>query len=512
MDDHDVPGASTATKPKRPLFKKRKVKSASKPATAATGSADQGDGVSTTINLDEEEDDGLDLFKRSKDFFPVFVKDQEEELATETQKSEESSDRKRRKISPSANCASPNSDLYDVSEDEKQRIRIRRDERPLTPPPTKDKSLLNSSRRRSGQRDVGKGKANASPTSITPSKGAPAKPVPSSSIVISDSDDDYVPRPTASRKPPVGDKDLVASLARTEQQPNNTTPIEIDDDLEEVAPATDGPEDEDNEFAHFVVAARERRENQKAARAAAESVRGTKPVEERIIQVFVTSRLPPPKMNPVVFNTVMRKPIKVLRDTVVAFSAARGRPLTDEEKKGAFLVWKDSRLYSSSTLMSLGVMPDAHGGFSKTGSGNTNDGVTVDGQLHFELFTEEIYAEWMQQLEKQRHKDLYQTISDDEGETGQRPATDGQNEAQGQDGKSSEKIRIFLKAKNFDQVKASARADTEISELVAAFRNVRKIPGDKEVIIMFDGDKLAESDTVGDAGIEDRDVVDVLIK
>lgn len=307
-------------------------------------------------------------------------------------------------------------------------------------------------------------------------------------------------------------KEPIGSPTPTKQQANNAKPIEIDDDLEEVAPATESLDDEDNEFAHFVVAARERRENQKAVRAAAESVRGTKPVDERIIQVFVTSRLPPPKMKPVVLNTVMRKPIKVLRDTVVAFSASRGRPLTEEEQKGAFLVWKDSRLYSSSTLMSLGVVPDAHGGFSKTGSGNANDGVTVDGQLHFELFTEEIYAEWMQQLEKQRQKDLYQTISDDEGETGQKPAADGQDEAQGQDGKSSEKIRIFLKAKNLDQVKASAKADTEISELVAAFRNVRKIPADKQVVIMFDGDKLAETDTVGDAGIEDKDVVDVLIK
>ncbi|TLD05117.1 uncharacterized protein PgNI_09626 [Pyricularia grisea] len=512
MDDHDVPQASTAAKPKRPLFKKRKVKSASKPAPNATASAEQGDGISTTINLDDDEDDDLDLFKRSKDFFPVFVKDQEEELAAETHKLEESNDRKRRKISSSADCASPKSDLYDVSEDEKERIRMRRDERPLTPPPTKDKSLLNSSGRRSGQRDLGKSKATASPTSATPSRRAPARPAPSSSMVISDSDDDYVPRPTASRKPPAGTKDPVGSPTRTEQQANNTTPIEIDDDLEEVAPATDGPDDDDNEFAHFVVAARERRENQKAARSAAESASGTKPIEERTIQIFVTSRLPPPQMKPVVFNTVMRKPIKLLRDTAVAFSASRGRPLTDEEEKGAFLVWKDSRLYSSSTLMSLGVVPDAHGCFSKTGPGNVNDGVTVDGQLHFELFTEEIYAEWMQQLERQRQKDLYQTISDDEGEIGRNPTIDGQDEAQVQDGRSSEKIRIFLKAKNLEQVKASARADTGISELVAAFRNVRKIPADKEVIIMFDGDKLAEGDTVGDAGIEDKDVVDVLIK
>ncbi|TLS29994.1 hypothetical protein PpBr36_03508 [Pyricularia pennisetigena] len=510
MDDHDVPETSTASKPKRPLFKKRKVKSGTKSAPDATGTTGQSDGVSTTINLDED-DDGLDLFKRSKDFFPVFVKDREEELAAETQKSEESSDRKRRKISPSADGTSPKSDLYDVSEDEKERIRMRRDEKPLTPPPTKDKSLLTSSGRRSAQCDLGKGKATASPTSATPSRRASVRPAPSSSIVISDSDDDYVPRPTASRKPPAGTKDPAASPTRTEQQATTTTPIEIDDHLEEVAPATDGPDDEDNEFAHFVVAARERRENQKAARAAAESARGTKPIEERTIQVFVTSRLPPPKMHPVVINTVMRKPIKILRDTVVAFSASRGRPLTDEEEKGAFLVWKDRRLYGSSTLMSLGVMPDAHGDFSKTGPGHANDGVTVNGQLHFELFTEEIYAEWMQQLERQRQKDLYQTISD-EGEPGQNPAADGQDETQAQDVKSSEKIRIFLKAKNLDQVKASAKADTEISELVAAFRNVRKIPADKEVVIMFDGDKLAENDTVGDAGIEDRDVVDVLVK
>lgn len=503
---------STAPKPKRPLFKKRKVKPASNPAPNLAG---LGDEPAAATNLDEEDDDGLELFKRSKDFFPVFLKDRDEELAAERQLSD-CADRKRRKISPSPGRPSPQSDLYDVSDEEKERMRQRQDERPLTPPPTKNKNSFGSSGRRSGPRDSdkGKGKEIASPASLaaTPSRRAPAmRANENSSIVISDSDDYYTPNTTANTRRFAASEDLEVPPSRDNPTNDKTAPIEIDDDIEEVTPAT-GPDEEDGEFAHFVIAARERRAKHKAAFDAAASNKKSKLVDERTVQIFITSRLPPPEMAPVIFKTVMRKKIQLLLDTVLSFSASKGRPLTDEESSGAFLVWKDRRLYGATTLMSLGIEPNSNGEFSKTGHGNVNDGVTIDGQLHFELFTEKIYAEYMQDVERQRQKDLYQTISDDEGGASQKQAAVRQGEAQRKEGENPAKIRICLKAKNFDQVKTSALADTEIGELVAAFRNVRKIPADKEIIIMFDGDKLAESDTVGHVGIEDRDAVDVLIR
>ena len=54
--------------------------------------------------------------------------------------------------------------------------------------------------------------------------------------------------------------------------------------------------------------------------------------------------------------------------------------------------------------------------------------------------------------------------------------------------------------------------DTTFKRLVGAFRKVRKISPDKEVFIMFEGERIDPEQTMGGLDIEDQENFDAHIK
>ena len=53
---------------------------------------------------------------------------------------------------------------------------------------------------------------------------------------------------------------------------------------------------------------------------------------------------------------------------------------------------------------------------------------------------------------------------------------------------------------------------TLISKICHAFRTQNKISGDKEVYLLFDGDRLPLEGAIGETEISDLDTLDVFIK
>ncbi len=53
---------------------------------------------------------------------------------------------------------------------------------------------------------------------------------------------------------------------------------------------------------------------------------------------------------------------------------------------------------------------------------------------------------------------------------------------------------------------------TKILRIQGAFRQARNVEADRDVFLMFDGDKLSAEDTVADTDISDLDHIDVHVK
>lgn len=62
------------------------------------------------------------------------------------------------------------------------------------------------------------------------------------------------------------------------------------------------------------------------------------------------------------------------------------------------------------------------------------------------------------------------------------------------------------------QIQANSSQDTTFERIANNFRTVHKIPDDKQITLMWDGDALEPSDVVRDTEIEDMESIEVHIK
>lgn len=53
---------------------------------------------------------------------------------------------------------------------------------------------------------------------------------------------------------------------------------------------------------------------------------------------------------------------------------------------------------------------------------------------------------------------------------------------------------------------------TFVSKMINAFRTQNEVSSEKEVNLMFDGEKLSPGTTVGDTELSDMDTLDVFVK
>ncbi|KKY30136.1 hypothetical protein UCDDA912_g09930 [Diaporthe ampelina] len=501
-------------------FKKKKtfafLKSASKPTPSLESTGNQ---------LEQEaggDDDELDLFRRSRDFFPMVVQEQEHRQATPEERSEEQdrfsqastqspspASSKRRKLSPPTHM----DDFRDTEEDLYG---------PPTPPRRVTKSRSASPRKAHIKRPTpspakAKGKermpAVHSDVLLTPTRSSSNQPYANEVITLDDEDDGAVEElhagtpALATTASTTASKD-VSRILREEETPSPGS-ITIDDSDDDVFENTNDPPDKDDPFAHFIQRAREREAAAKAEAAAAAAAsrsemqpstpegaprKGREPVIE--VKVFVQSRIAKfPDVGPFGAKRGMSQNLGVIRRTFLLWLRKLGHPVSEDDEANIFFTWKRRKIYDVSTGVSLGWNPSV----AEDSSSSSTPGFTKGGVL-LEAWTQEDFDEWLAEEERQRmmkRGDLVEDVSDDEPVEEQVDNT---------------KIRISIKEKDQEPFKVAVYVDMQIRLLAPAIRKMRKIPNDREIKLRYEGEWLDEDTTVKEADIEDLCTVEMYLR
>ncbi|KAJ0115500.1 hypothetical protein J7T55_012780 [Diaporthe amygdali] len=501
-------------------FKKKKAFAFLKSATKPAPSLDLEDG---RFNKEaDEDDDGLDLFRRSRDFFPVVVKEQENRQATPEEKREEYKrfsqqstqspsppSSKRRKLSSPAHVEysrDTEEDLYG----------------PPTPPRRVTKSPSPSLRKphlKQSTPSPAKGKGKERMPSVqrdtlpTPTRSNSNQPPANKVIALDDDDEEDVFKEVPTEKSAVARRtgtrtsnDVPAPL---EEETPSPGPITIDDSDDDVFENPTEPEDDDP-FAHFIERAREREAAAKAEAAAAASAsrpeiqpstpegapyKRREPMIE--VKVFVQSRMARfPELGPFGAKRGMNQNLGVIRRTFLLWLRKMGRSVSGEDEAAIFLTWKRRKIYDVSTGVSLGWNPSV----AEDPSSSSSTSGFVRGGVLLEAWTQEDFDEWIAEEERERmmqRGDLVEDVPDDE------PVEEQVDDA---------KVRISIKEKDQKPFNLSVDKDMEIRLLVPAIRKIKKIPNDREIKLRYEGEWLEGNITVGEADIEDFCTVEMYLR
>lgn len=234
------------------------------------------------------------------------------------------------------------------------------------------------------------------------------------------------------------------------------------------------------------------------------------PSTDSILQILITSDIP--NTTPLI---VSRKLGQRLKDVRLAWISRQ--LLSSDAKDGIFLTWRLKRLFDVTTCRSLGVTVEPDGRVMVKGDLLGDD----EGRIHMEAMNIDL-------LEARRRAKIQEATPSDSKEAEQQ--TQGPFED-----KVDNQVRIILKAKGYGEFKLRVKPvsflpgsqmlyqegglanldhsqTTLISKMVNAFRHTNKLDLDKEVYIMFEGERLNPSTTVEDAEIADMDSLDTYVK
>jgi hypothetical protein len=176
--------------------------------------------------------------------------------------------------------------------------------------------------------------------------------------------------------------------------------------------------------------------------------------------------------------------------------------LTEESFRDVFFTWKGNKLYDHTTLASLGIKPDAQGRLYPAWE-HSREGYEDRSNVLLEAWTPDLFEQYQREREREQKRAIGELDPEEEldGEPDPEPAK-----------QKPPGIKILLKSKDREEMKLTIHPDVRIALLIKAFRVQRQIPIETEVQILWDGEVLDPDTTVGDAGMEDMDSVDVHIK
>ncbi|KAG5957568.1 hypothetical protein E4U58_005850 [Claviceps cyperi] len=254
--------------------------------------------------------------------------------------------------------------------------------------------------------------------------------------------------------------------------------------------------DEDDEFAEYIRKAEEQRRNQALTKVSQNSG-----APKECIQILITSIVP--NINPFRVKFLYDRPLRLVKDTWLAMQTSRGLLRDLEDTNDIIMTWKKKKVYVSSTLFNLGIRPPARSpvdvdGLSKTGLDDNN---TM--HVHFEVWTKAQFEE-MERAEEswQRRRDAGE-LSDDDDSLDHLPEEPAVPEA---------KLRVVLKSRGLPDVKLTVRPETTVETLITGFQTQQASAVGKDVGIWFDGDRLEEHMTMEEVEIDDLDTLEVHVK
>lgn len=540
----------------RPAKKKKKalafLSSAPKPKPAFDDFNFDNDFAADKKEEDEDED-GLDLFQRSKEYFPLVIKEQEEGSrdATPAHRDDKKHDNpeeheaqdkdegpkpplsrssKRRRLSSQTPVMESRNTDFDYDNELYG---------PATPPRRTSESPTSTPRKLHTERATpvsgkgkakGKGKKSIEPEPVesdilpTPTRSNSHQPSANGVVALDDDDDDPfnddVPSATATsaRKGTTGS----TPAKRVNPSPDIIDLGDSDDDLIE----TDSKPVED-EFAHFIKQAAEKEAAAKAAAAAAaamplgnessaeeddpsipNAVRARRKKPGPVgpsVKIFVQSRLGDAYQTHKIFGAArgLSQDLGVVRNVYLHWLRKEGMKVSEAMEKDVFLTWKERRVYDSTSGVSLGWQPTATGEFPRS---SVREPGFKGGGVLLEAWTTEEFERYTADRERQRQIDRGELV---EGVLGD---DEGCDDAEDQKEPSVPKIKVLLQERGKPPRGLTVWIDMAVRILARAYMRQNDVPADKEIKLMYEGDWLDPDMTVEEAEIEDMCTVDVYIK
>ncbi|KAG6037848.1 hypothetical protein E4U40_002060 [Claviceps sp. LM458 group G5] len=255
--------------------------------------------------------------------------------------------------------------------------------------------------------------------------------------------------------------------------------------------------DEDDEFADYIRKAEEQRRNQALTKVSQNSG-----APKECIQILITSTVP--NINPFRVKFLYDRPLRLVKDTWHAMQTQRGLLRDMDDTNDIIMTWKKKKVYASSTLLNLGIRPPAKSpvdmdGLSRAG---LDDNSTM--HVHFEVWTKAQFEE-MERAEEswQRRRDAGELSDDDDDSLDHLPEESAVPEA---------KLRVVLKSRGLPDVKLTVRPETTVETLITGFQTQQASAAGKDVGIWFDGDRLEEHMTMEEVEIDDLDTLEVHVK
>ncbi|KAJ5298668.1 30 kDa heat shock protein [Penicillium atrosanguineum] len=209
----------------------------------------------------------------------------------------------------------------------------------------------------------------------------------------------------------------------------------------------------------------------------------TPPREDPIVQILITSQMPNTK--PLL---VHRKMSQGLRDVRIEW--CKRQEITKEMQPSVHLTWRGRRLFDVTTCRSLGIKMES----KLTLSELDDDPIAGPRELriHMEAVTDDPLL-----LNRPG-------LSPDEDEASHAPPNP-------EDG-LTEPMKLTLRSSGLSDVRIRARPKTLVSKLISVYRNRQNIPADRDVSLLFDGDRMDPDTRLRDHDIADLDMVDVQVK
>lgn len=461
------------------------LKSAPKPKPAF----DTDDDEPKDKNKDDE--DNLAMFKRSKEFFPQLIKEQDE-IARETTpppaKPKHDFDDDDDDLTPSPIIHSSKRRKLSPTPEQDQSWRESTEDLYGAPTPPRRASKSPSSDLESNTHETARSTKSKSRDSIglvksdllpTPRRSSSSKHVVAHNVISLDDDDD----PFAGPSPNKRTSSPSPRKARSTSSGKESTPAAIVLDSDE--------EDESAEADPYAYLIEETRAKEAAAKAAAAGL------EEPIISVkiFIHSRLKEaPNLAPFGVKRGITQDLGYVRKHYVRWAINNGAAISEELADKIFLTWKGTRLYSSSTGLSLN-WPTGEINKAPRTPGYTSKGILL------EAWTEESFAQYTAEQERQQRRDRGEEVEEEE-----------EDEAEEEKEQEKPRFKIILKEKDAEPFKTTVFAELQVKILISAYRRQRNVPTDREIRLRYEGEWMDPESSLEHWDVDDMCTIEVYLK
>ncbi|MCJ1247433.1 hypothetical protein MMC30_004647 [Trapelia coarctata] len=212
------------------------------------------------------------------------------------------------------------------------------------------------------------------------------------------------------------------------------------------------------------------------------------PPPEPVVSILITSHIP--NTNPLIVNRRLGQRLKDVRAVW-----CQKQNFTLEAAQKVVLTWRGKRLFDVTSCRSLGIGVDADGNIVMKGEKD------VFGEENRQIQMEAMTLETLE--EKKKAKERLERNEETQDAPEEPPIDEQKEESQ---------IRIILKAKEREDFKLLVKPTTSIGRMINAFRITNEISPEKEVYLLFDGERLEPPTLVGATELSDMDNIEAYIK